>query len=351
MSENLPIVEEKREVHLLDYWRTISRGRWTVLSVFVVIVTLVAIGTFTQKPIYKARATVEITSQASKVAPVADVSQLGTSNYGWFAEERYFNTQNEIIKSRDVAQRVFDRLDLYHHPMFRNASDPVGMFSSMVQVELVKDTGIMEITLDGPDPKEVQTWVNSVAEAYVDRNLDLSIEATGRAVKALLSEIAPLREKLQDTQRSSFELAEKENLYVPENQQKITNDRLSTLQSDFTETQVKRSEIESVLKRIDDVRQSGGSYEVIPQISGDAVDTKRIYDLISARVKEIDLSASLLNNNLRILDHAPLPRLPVKPRPLLNLAVGVILCLLLGVGAVFFLDYMDNTVRTSEDVE
>src|SRR2546427_340797 len=133
MPENIPIVEEKREVHLLDYWRTITRGRWTILSVFVVIVTLVAIGTFTQKPAYRARATVEITAQASKVAPVADVSQLGSGSYGWFAEERYFNTQSEIIKSRDIAQRVFDKLDLYHHPLFKNAADP-GM---VVKVELV----------------------------------------------------------------------------------------------------------------------------------------------------------------------------------------------------------------------
>lgn len=448
MAENLPLSDEKRDVHLLDYWRSIWRGRWTVVSIFVVIVTLVAIGTFTQKPIYRARATVEIAPQARKVTPVAEVSELGSGNYGWFAEERYFNTQYEIIKSRDVARRVFDKLDLYNHPMFKKNSDPVGAFSGMVQVEPIKDTGIVEISLEGPKAEEVQVWVNSVAEAYVDRNIDLSIEATTKAVKALLSEVAPLREKLQDTQRSSFELAEKENLYVPENQQKITNDRLSALQSDSTDTQVKRSELESILKRIDEVRQSGGSYEVIPQISGDAVvqdlyhersnlerelekllvtykdkhvrvlekqseidkvnqrlvaevdriisnlrtqfallrdregklesaidatrteslrvnqkastfelmrseavDTRRIYDLISARVKEIDLSASLLNNNLRILDRAPLPHDPVKPRPVLNLAVGVVLGLLLGVGAVFFIDYMDNTVRTSEDVE
>src|SRR5262245_35952941 len=124
MPEILPVVDEHREVHLLDYWRTIARGRWTVLSVFVVVVTLVAIGTFTQPAVYRARATVEISSQASKVAPVADVSQLGSGNFGWFAEERYFNTQSEIIKSRDIAQRVFDKLDLYHHPLFRRVSDP-----------------------------------------------------------------------------------------------------------------------------------------------------------------------------------------------------------------------------------
>src|SRR6266571_5855489 len=190
--DNPGLQDEKRDVHLLDYWRTIWRGRWTVLSIFVVIVTLVAIGTFTQKPAYRARATVEITPQARKVAPVADVSELGSGSYGWFAEERYFNTQYEIIKSRDVAQRVFDKLDLYNHPLFKKSSDPVGAFSAMVQVDPVKDTGIVEITLEGPNPQEVQAWVNSVAEAYVERNLDLSIEATAKAVKALLSEIAPL---------------------------------------------------------------------------------------------------------------------------------------------------------------
>jgi polysaccharide biosynthesis transport protein len=448
MPDSLIPPGEKREVHLLDYWRTIWRGRWTILSIFVVVFTLVAIGTFTQKPIYRARATVEITPQSRKVSPVADVAEMGAAQYGWFAEERYFNTQYEIIRSRDIARRVFDRLDLYNHPLFKKSTDPIGDFSGMIEVEPVKDTGIVEISMEGLTPDEVATWVNTISEAYVDRNLDQAVEATSKAVKALLSEIAPLKEKLEDTQRSTFEFAEKANMYVPENQQKITNDRLSTLQAGLTEAQVKRGEVEGVLKQIDGVRKNNGSYENIPQISGDTVvqelyrekvgldreyerllvtykdkhirvlekqkeidettqkiaaevdriigglrsqydllkdregkllqaieetrseslqvnrkassyemvkgeatETKRIYDLISGRVKEIDLSSSLLSNNLRILDKAPVPKIPVRPRTVLNLAIGILLGLTLGVGAVFFLDYMDNTVRSSEDVE
>src|SRR6266850_1041352 len=448
MPDSITPLEEKRAAHLLDYWRTVWRGRWTILTIFVVVFTLVAIGTFTQKPVYRASATVEITLQSRKVSPVADVGEMGTAQYGWYGEERYFNTQYEIIKSRDIARRVFDRLDLYNHPFFKNATDPIGTLSQMIDVEPVKDTGIVEISMEGQDPEEAATWVNSLSDAYVDRNLDQAVEATSKAVKALLSEIAPLKEKLEDTQRTSFEFAEKANLYVPENQQKITNDRLSTLQGELTETQVKRGEIEGLLKQIDSNHQSGGSYESIPQISGDpvvrelyaskvglereyerllvtykdkhirvqekqkeieettqkiasevdriimglrsqydllkdreaklikatdetrseslqvnrkassyemvrgeATETKRIYDLISTRVKEIDLSSSLMSNNLRILDKGPVPRVPVRPRTILNLAVGILLGLLLGVGVVFFLDYMDNTVRTAEDVE
>jgi capsular exopolysaccharide synthesis family protein len=86
-------------------------------------------------------------------------------------------------------------------------------------------------------------------------------------------------------------------------------------------------------------------------IRGEASETKRIYDVLSSRIKEIDLSGSLLSNNLHVLDHAPVPQNPIKPRTLLNMVVGVLLGLLLGIGTVFFLDYLDNTIRTSDDIE
>src|SRR5262245_21718183 len=98
MNEAVNAPEDRRDVHLLDYWRILWRGRWTILSVFVVVVTLLAIGTFTQNPVYRATATVEITTQSRKVAPVADAGDIGAGSYGWFAEERYYNTQYEIIK-------------------------------------------------------------------------------------------------------------------------------------------------------------------------------------------------------------------------------------------------------------
>src|SRR2546428_10420 len=367
MPDSLNPLEEKREIHLLDYWRTILRGLWAILSIFVVVFTLVAIGTFTQKPSYRAQATVEITPQSRKVSPVAEVAETGMAQYGWYAEERYFNTQYEISKIRDIARLVFDRLDLYNHPLFKKSTDPIGEFTQMIVVAPVKDTGIVQVSMEGLNPEEVATWVNTISEAYVDRNLDQAVEVTSKAVKALLSEIAPLKEKLEDTQRTSFEFAERANLYVPENQQKITNDRLSTLQSELTETQVKRGEIEGLLKQIDSNHQSGGSYESIPQISGDPVvrelyaakaGLEREYERLLVtykdkhiRVQEIDLSSSLMSNNLRILDKAPVPKVPVRPRTILNLVAGLLLGLFLGVGMVFFLDYMDNTVRTVEDVE
>ena len=73
--------------------------------------------------------------------------------------------------------------------------------------------------------------------------------------------------------------------------------------------------------------------------------------MISSRIKEIDLNQETLVNNVRLLEEATLPRSPIRPRKLLNIAAGILLGLCLGVGTVFFIDYLDNTIKSSADVE
>ena len=55
--------------------------------------------------------------------------------------------------------------------------------------------------------------------------------------------------------------------------------------------------------------------------------------------------------DIRIIDKALAPDQPIKPRKMLNLAIGGILGIMLGVMLVFFLEYMDNTIKNTEDVE
>ncbi|MEW5807029.1 MAG: polysaccharide biosynthesis tyrosine autokinase, partial [Acidobacteriota bacterium] len=83
----------------------------------------------------------------------------------------------------------------------------------------------------------------------------------------------------------------------------------------------------------------------------DADTKKKIYDAIMERMNQISLSAQLLPNNVNILDRAMVPQNPVKPRKLINLVAGILLGLMLGIGTVFFLDYLDNTIKSTEDIE
>ena len=64
---------------------------------------------------------------------------------------------------------------------------------------------------------------------------------------------------------------------------------------------------------------------------------------ISADIKKSD--------NVLLLDEALLPTGPSSPKPMLNMAIAFFLGLMLSVGLVFMIDFLDNTVKTQEDVE
>ncbi|HET9481201.1 MAG TPA: polysaccharide biosynthesis tyrosine autokinase, partial [Candidatus Polarisedimenticolia bacterium] len=430
------------------YWRTIRGGRWTIATVFCIVVAIGVIATLLQTRVYRASVTIEISPRTQRVVRVDDVSQIGAAGLGWSAEDRYFKTQLEVLRSRDVAARAFDQLGLKEHPLFREARDPVARFMAKLDVEPTPETLIVTLSMEGSDPREAADWVNAVAESYVGRNFEQANRATSDAIEALLDQMKPLRENILSREQEKFRYAREQKVYIPETQKASYNERLASLEKDYTATKLKRLELEAVFRKIEEIEREGGDYFVIPQVAKDEAlrslsrdkgeleseqrkllvtfkpghfkvkeneaalgkltqriqtetgriisairteytlaesrekdlegeiqqtkeealtvseksatydilkteseEAKRIYDLVAQRVKEVDLNASLLRNNLAVLDRAQAPTAPVRPRRLINLAVSMLMGLGLGVGLVFFLEYLDNTVRSAEQLE
>src|SRR3989442_12307427 len=82
----------------------------------------------------------------------------------------------------------------------------------------------------------------------------------------------------------------------------------------------------------------------------EARSNRQIYDALLQREKELRVSSNSLSNNVRVVDRAEVPKSPMAPTGrrtwLMSLAVG----LMLAVGVVFGLDYMNDTIKTPEDV-
>lgn len=55
--------------------------------------------------------------------------------------------------------------------------------------------------------------------------------------------------------------------------------------------------------------------------------------------------------NVQVIDEAQVPQMPIKPRPMLNMAISGILGLMAGIFLAFLLEFLDNTIKTSDDVE
>jgi polysaccharide biosynthesis transport protein len=86
-------------------------------------------------------------------------------------------------------------------------------------------------------------------------------------------------------------------------------------------------------------------------IKREADSNHELYNGLLDRMKEANVSAGLKESNIHVVDPAVIPTGPVKPRVLLNLAIGLVLGLALGVGLAFFQEYLDKTLKTADDVE
>jgi capsular exopolysaccharide synthesis family protein len=82
------------------------------------------------------------------------------------------------------------------------------------------------------------------------------------------------------------------------------------------------------------------------------VDTNReLYDGLLQRMKEVGVAAGIANNNISVVDAAPVPRGPHSPNVPMNLALALVLGLMAGVGLAFLFEMLDDTVKGSEDLE
>jgi capsular exopolysaccharide synthesis family protein len=77
---------------------------------------------------------------------------------------------------------------------------------------------------------------------------------------------------------------------------------------------------------------------------------RRMYALVSKRFKEVDIAKEIHNNNVSVLDEAREARL-VRPRLMYNLSFALALGALSGLVVVAFLNFLDKTVKSQDDIE
>ncbi|MEW6156843.1 MAG: polysaccharide biosynthesis tyrosine autokinase [Verrucomicrobiota bacterium] len=76
-----------------------------------------------------------------------------------------------------------------------------------------------------------------------------------------------------------------------------------------------------------------------------------LWNNVLASMKEKELTGRHVVNNMRIVDPASFPTNPVKPRKILTLFLGVFGGLAVALGLAFFVNYLDDSIKSQDDVE
>lgn len=213
-------------------------------------------------------------------------------------------------------------------------------------------------------------------EAENDRKL---AEAAYRAAQAPGAASALAQENaknIDDAEQKLIELHQKKALLLVDNTEewpevKEVTQQIATLESKINEMKTRavgvvvtnlKTRYDQALARENALRSSFNSqrgetltqneaavnYHIIQQ---EIETNKTLLDGLLQRSKENDVSLAGTPNNINVVDHAITPREPVGPQRLLGVALAFGIAVVFGILLAVFLEYLDNTVRSTEDVE
>lgn len=109
-----------------------------------------------------------------------------------------------------------------------------------------------------------------------------------------------------------------------------------------------RSAFEQQKVVVTEMQQKGIQYNILKR---EAETNRDLYKNLLQRMKEAGIQAGITASNIQVIDQAGVPARPYKPDIPRKILYAAVIGLFIGAGLAFFFEYLDNTIKTSEDVE
>ncbi|MCF7669664.1 MAG: polysaccharide biosynthesis tyrosine autokinase [Verrucomicrobia bacterium] len=121
------------------------------------------------------------------------------------------------------------------------------------------------------------------------------------------------------------------------------------------EATIAQGETESIQQLVDQLKKEQLNlselrvqYEILQR---EATQKRNLYNKVIERRQELELTAKSKTNNIQLVDDAIVPLNPVKPRMLIILFLGVFGGIAAGIGLAFFVNFLDDSIKSQDDVE
>src|ERR1700682_2590771 len=207
------------------------------------------------------------------------------------------------------------------------------------QTERVKRQAVLEFARSGNIDAVPQIQSNATLAEYQKRVND----ATNQYREAL-EQFGPNFPKVKHLQSQIKD--------IQDNIQKEKQNIIDTLDSEYRQAVAREAMLGKELdiqKR--DVNEMAGKMVEYNILKREAEANKVLYDGLLTKLREAGVSAGLRSSNIRIVDPAMIPSAPSRPAKARNVALAFVVGLVGGIGLALMREYMDNTVKTPDDIE
>jgi len=295
--------EFEQGLTLRDYLKILNKRRMTVLTMFLIVFVISLILVLGgNSPVYTSTSTILMERNFG-----ANNTGLGTYYY-WDPE--FLPTQTEIIKSKNVALRVVDDLQLdtkyrthFLNPDDRQTSFPAtlkntlarylsGLFGSNgkgkdaenatpadpdtekkriaeiirgnIEVNPIKDTRVVNVLYTDNNPQIAKMITDALVQAYIEETLEIKLSGTKQSLKWMTNKAELERNKLEEAERKIQQYMREHNLVTLENRLAVYPEKLSQFSTDLSSAEAKRKELEDLHEQIVRAKDSPKVLETIP---------------------------------------------------------------------------------------
>ncbi len=255
-----------------------------------------------------------------------------------------------------------------------NDLDAITGFQSGIQVsEQGKQTGVVQISLEGKNPDQTAAIANALARSYLNQHVIAKQAEATKMLDFLKGEEPRLKADLERAEAAltqyqrtsgSINASDEAKVYLQgsvQYEQQIAAQRLqlASLAQRFTDShpmviaaKQQLAELQGEKDKFSNRFRSLPATEVkAVQLQRDAKVAEDIYVLLLNRVQELSVQKAGTGGNIHLIDSALRPGDPIKPKKVLILSAAVFLGLILGTGVVFLRRNLFQGIEDPDRVE
>lgn len=250
VRETMPAMQEE-EIHLRDYLDVIIRRKWVVLITILITFSTVAIFTFSQTPLFLATGMIKTSPTARNVTSFQGMEE------SFLKAQEYISTQVKLLQSESLLQKLIKVMDLPNNEAFTGKKGDVasgGFFANTIRavaslkdmvknlirpqlesdaslmmnqevadqiamdqylgrvrgalkVKPVKDTQLIEISMEHANSRLAADMVNNMMELFLQTNMQSQLDTLQSAEVFLDKQIDAAKIKLEKSEKELNEFA------------------------------------------------------------------------------------------------------------------------------------------------
>ncbi|HVH25593.1 MAG TPA: polysaccharide biosynthesis tyrosine autokinase [Vicinamibacterales bacterium] len=310
-----PVEQAEAGGHLLDYVRVLHKRRWTAATAFLLVVVSVTTYTFTVTPIYEAGTRLLIESDDPNIINFTEViDEQG-------AKADYYQTQYNILKSRALARKTVEGLQLWQSPYFGGGSASRGMwawlpfggssaerqsadetmeqshaldrFLENLTIAPIRNSRLVDLKYRLSDPELATRIINATARNYIEQNLEYKFLASKEANDWLGERLAEQRQQVEKAEAALQKYREQNDAISLEDRENIVVQKLADLNAAVTQAKTERFQKQSLSNQLQSLAKNGGSLDTFPAILSNSYIQQQKAELAQLQSQQSQLSEKL----------------------------------------------------------